>query len=106
MPCASRSHARLSGPPRRPRRRPIRIPARSAAMSTPMPERNLVQAVRDALDEEMARDERVCVLGEDVGLKGGVFKATGGFNKRTGGNRGLDTPLAGSGMPAVARGPS
>src|SRR5438445_13360904 len=104
MPCASRSHARLSGPPRRPRRRPIRIPARSAAMSTPMPERNLVQAVRDALDEEMARDEGGCVLGEDVGLKGGVFRATEGLQQRYGGQRGLDTPSPESSIPAVAQG--
>src|SRR5437879_12729214 len=104
MPCASRSHARLSGPPRRPRRRPIRIPARSAAMSTPMPERNLVAAGRDALDEEMARDERVCVLGEDVGLKGGVLKAIEGLKQRYGVQRVLDTPLAESSIAAVAQG--
>ena len=69
-----------------------------------MPERNLVQAVRDALDEEMARDERVCVLGEDVGLKGGVFKATEGLQARYGAQRVLDTPLAESSIAAVAQG--
>jgi len=69
-----------------------------------MPERNLVQAVRDALDEEMARDERVCVLGEDVGLKGGVFKATEGLQQRYGVQRVLDTPLAESSIAAVAQG--
>src|SRR5438876_4481415 len=104
MPCASRSHARLSGPPRRPRRRPIRIPARWAGMSTPMPERTLVQAVRDALYEEMERDERVCVLGEDVGLKGGVFKATEGLQQRFGAARVLDTPLAESSIAGIAQG--
>src|SRR5207237_631096 len=76
--CARRSAARWSGLPKPPNRRPSRIPGRSASTSTPMPERNLVQAVRDALDEEMARDERVCVLGEDVGRKGGECKATEG----------------------------
>jgi len=70
----------------------------------PMPERNLVQAVRDALDEEMARDDRVCVLGEDVGLKGGVFKATEGLQSRYGAERVLDTPLAESSIAAVAQG--
>ena len=69
-----------------------------------MPERNLVQAVRDALDEEMARDARVCVLGEDVGLKGGVFKATEGLQSRYGPQRVLDTPLAESSIVGVAIG--
>jgi 2-oxoisovalerate dehydrogenase E1 component beta subunit len=69
-----------------------------------MPERNLVQAVRDALFEEMERDERVCVLGEDVGRKGGVFKATEGLQRRFGPQRVLDTPLAESSIAAVAQG--
>lgn len=69
-----------------------------------MPERNLVQAVRDALAEEMERDERVCILGEDVGLKGGVFKATEGLQRRFGPQRVLDTPLAESSIAAVAQG--
>ena len=69
-----------------------------------MPERNLVQAVRDALAEEMERDERVCILGEDVGLKGGVFKATEGLQRRFGAQRVLDTPLAESSIAAVAQG--
>lgn len=70
----------------------------------PMPERTLVQAVRDALYEEMERDARVCVLGEDVGLKGGVFKATEGLQRRFGPERVLDTPLAESSIAAVAQG--
>jgi 2-oxoisovalerate dehydrogenase E1 component beta subunit len=70
----------------------------------PMPERTLVQAVRDALFEEMERDARVCVLGEDVGLKGGVFKATEGLQRRFGAERVLDTPLAESSIAAVAQG--
>jgi 2-oxoisovalerate dehydrogenase E1 component beta subunit len=69
-----------------------------------MPERTLVQAVRDALYEEMERDERVCVLGEDVGLKGGVFKATEGLQKRFGSQRVMDMPLAESSIAAVAQG--
>ena len=69
-----------------------------------MPERNLVQAVRDALAEEMERDERVCILGEDVGRKGGVFKATEGLQPRFGPQRVLDTPLAESSIAAVAQG--
>src|SRR5579864_26092 len=69
-----------------------------------MSERNLVQAVRDAMYEEMERDERVCVLGEDVGRKGGVFKATEGLQQRFGLDRVLDTPLAESSIAAVAQG--
>src|SRR5438132_545170 len=68
-----------------------------------MPERTLVQAVRDALFEEMARDPRVCVLGEDVGRKGGVFKATEGLQKQFGPERVLDTPLADSSIAGVAQ---
>src|SRR2546423_3155563 len=70
----------------------------------PMPERNRVQAVRDALHEEMERDARVCVLGEDVGRKGGVFKATEGLQQRFGAQRVLDMPLAESSIAAVAQG--
>jgi 2-oxoisovalerate dehydrogenase E1 component beta subunit len=70
----------------------------------PMPDRTLVQAVRDALYEEMERDDRVCVLGQDVGLKGGVFKATEGLQQRFGAQRVLDTPLAESSIAAVAQG--
>ena len=69
-----------------------------------MAERTLVQAVRDALAEEMERDPRVCVLGEDVGLKGGVFKATEGLQARFGPERVMDTPLAESSIVAVAQG--
>jgi 2-oxoisovalerate dehydrogenase E1 component beta subunit len=69
-----------------------------------MPERTMVQAVRDALFEEMERDARVCVLGEDVGLKGGVFKATEGLQQRFGPQRVMDTPLAESSIVAVAEG--
>jgi 2-oxoisovalerate dehydrogenase E1 component beta subunit len=70
----------------------------------PMPDRTLVQAVRDALYEEMERDDRVCVLGQDVGLKGGVFKATEGLQQRFGAQRVLDMPLAESSIAAVAQG--
>src|SRR5207249_5605393 len=80
---ARRSVVRSSAPPRRLRRRPTPTQGRLAVMCTPMPERNLVQAVRDALYEEMERDDRVCILGEDVGRKGGVFKATEGDRKST-----------------------
>src|SRR2546421_10708479 len=98
--CAPRSTARSSEPPRRLRRRPIPNRDRLAATCMPMPERNLVQAVRDALYGEMERDDRGCILGEDVGRKGGVFKATEGLQQRFGEQRVLDTPLAESSIAA------
>ena len=58
-----------------------------------MADLNILEAVRLAMDEEMERDERVMVLGEDVGKKGGVFGATEGLFAKYGERRVLDTPL-------------
>jgi len=69
-----------------------------------MPVATLIEGVRQALDEEMARDERVWVLGEDVGKKGGVFLATEGLYAKYGEARVLDTPLAESCIVGVAIG--
>jgi pyruvate/2-oxoglutarate/acetoin dehydrogenase E1 component len=54
----------------------------------------MVQAVHDAIREEMQRDPRVVVLGEDVGRKGGVFKVTEGLQDEFGEVRVLDTPIS------------
>jgi len=59
-----------------------------------MPKLDLVGAINLALAQEMARDERVIVLGEDVGLNGGVFRVTDGLQKRFGADRVVDTPLS------------
>ena len=67
-------------------------------------EMNMVAALRSCLTEEMERDERVMVLGEDVGPKGGVFLVTDGLHKRFGGQRVIDTPLAESSIAGVALG--
>ena len=64
----------------------------------------MLEAIRDALAEEMARDPTVVVLGEDVGRKGGVFKATEGLLERFGPLRVLDTPVAEVGIAGVAIG--
>ena len=64
----------------------------------------LIEGVRAALAEEMERDDRVWVLGEDVGRKGGVFLATEGLHSRYGQARVLDTPLAESAIVGVAIG--
>ena len=58
-----------------------------------MPVRTFIEAIRGALASEMRRDERVIVLGEDVGLKGGVFLATDGLQAEFGPERVMDTPL-------------
>jgi 2-oxoisovalerate dehydrogenase E1 component len=67
-------------------------------------EMNMVAALRSCLTEEMERDERVMVLGEDVGPKGGVFLVTDGLHKRFGARRVIDTPLAESSIAGVALG--
>lgn len=67
-------------------------------------EMNMVAALRSALTEEMERDERVMVLGEDVGQKGGVFLVTDGLRNRFGEARVIDTPLAESSIAGVALG--
>ena len=58
----------------------------------------LVQAINLALIQEMEKDDRVIVLGEDVGINGGVFRVTEGLHKRFGPKRVVDTPLAESGI--------
>jgi pyruvate dehydrogenase E1 component beta subunit len=64
----------------------------------------IAQAVRDAMLEEMERDERVLVLGEDVGIDGGVFRATEGLLERFGPERVIDTPLAESSIIGLSVG--
>lgn len=66
--------------------------------------RTLLQAVHDALHLEMDRDDRVVVLGEDIGRTGGVFRATDGLLKKHGSERVFDTPLNESGIVGVAVG--
>jgi len=61
-------------------------------------QRNIVEAIRDGLALEMQRDERVIVLGLDVGKLGGVFRATQGLLERFGPERVVDTPLAEGGI--------
>jgi pyruvate dehydrogenase E1 component beta subunit len=64
----------------------------------------LVQAVRDGLRDEMARDDDVLVMGEDVGKNGGVFRATEGLYDEFGEDRVIDTPLAEAGIVGTAIG--
>lgn len=63
-----------------------------------MVKRNMVQAINLALDQEMARDDSVVALGQDIGLNGGVFRVTDGLFAKYGERRVIDTPLAESGI--------
>jgi pyruvate dehydrogenase E1 component beta subunit len=69
-----------------------------------MAHKTLIQAINEALHLEMKRDDRVMVLGEDVGINGGVFRATEGLYNEFGENRAVDTPLAESGIIGCAIG--
>jgi len=69
-----------------------------------MAELFLVQAITLALKQEMERDPSVIILGEDVGINGGVFRATDGLFKQFGPDRVVDTPLAESGIMGTAVG--
>jgi pyruvate dehydrogenase E1 component beta subunit len=69
-----------------------------------MPNLTLVQAITLALQQEMRKDPRVVLLGEDVGLNGGVFRVTEGLQKEFGADRVVDTPLAESGIMGTAIG--
>ena len=65
---------------------------------------NMVEAINMALREELEKDSRVVILGEDVGKEGGVFRVTDGLQQKFGGDRVVDTPLAELGIVAVAFG--
>jgi 2-oxoisovalerate dehydrogenase E1 component beta subunit len=69
-----------------------------------MPTLTVIEAVREAMREEMRRDSSVFVLGEDVGRRGGVFLATQGFVDEFGEQRVIDTPLAEAAIAGVAVG--
>jgi pyruvate dehydrogenase E1 component beta subunit len=65
---------------------------------------NMVQAINLALHEEMERDASIVVMGEDVGVDGGVFRVTEGLLEKFGSERVIDTPLAESGIVGTAIG--
>lgn len=65
---------------------------------------NMVQAINLALRQEMERDGRIVVLGEDVGRDGGVFRVTEGLQERFGAERVFDTPLSESALVGAAIG--
>jgi 2-oxoisovalerate dehydrogenase E1 component beta subunit len=69
-------------------------------------QKNVVTAIHDALHDEMASDDRIVVLGEDIGVRGGVFRITKGFVDEFGEERVVDTPLAESMIVGLALGMS
>jgi pyruvate/2-oxoglutarate/acetoin dehydrogenase E1 component len=69
-----------------------------------MPTMTYLQAISDGLRTEMRDDERVLVMGEDIGVFGGAFKVTDGFIEEFGAGRVMDTPLAESGIVGCAVG--
>jgi pyruvate dehydrogenase E1 component beta subunit len=69
-----------------------------------MPKLNLVQAINLAFKQEMKKDDSVIVMGEDVGVNGGVFRVTEGLYEEFGAERVIDTPLAESGIMGTAVG--
>ncbi len=68
------------------------------------PHKSLIEAIHDTLREEMRADDRIVVLGEDVGRRGGVFRVTAGLLEEFGEERVIDTPLAESGIVGSAIG--
>ncbi|MCC6214321.1 MAG: alpha-ketoacid dehydrogenase subunit beta [Polyangiaceae bacterium] len=69
-----------------------------------MPQMNMVQAINDALRVAMKKDDRIVVLGEDVGKVGGVFRVTAGLYDEFGDDRVIDTPLSEGGIVGAAIG--
>ncbi|MHC1724916.1 MAG: alpha-ketoacid dehydrogenase subunit beta [Syntrophobacteraceae bacterium] len=69
-----------------------------------MPKMNMVQAINMAMRQEMAKDDRVVLLGEDIGMDGGVFRVTDGLLAEFGSERVMDTPLAESAIAGFSIG--
>jgi 2-oxoisovalerate dehydrogenase E1 component beta subunit len=69
-----------------------------------MPRKTMIEAIRDAMDVTMERDEKVVVFGEDVGFFGGVFRCTQGLQAKYGTSRCFDTPINESGIVGAAIG--
>ncbi|MCI0847599.1 MAG: alpha-ketoacid dehydrogenase subunit beta, partial [Chloroflexi bacterium] len=69
-----------------------------------MVEKRLIEAVREGLREELAADPDVFLIGQDIGINGGVFRVTEGLLEEFGPRRVIDSPLAESGMVGVAIG--
>ncbi len=91
----------MSAPGTAPKTAPAAAPTASGVPTTPI---TMVEALNHALADEMAQDPRVLVLGEDVGVDGGVFRVTKGLRDRFGADRVVDTPLAEDAIVGVSIG--
>src|ERR671918_3009706 len=69
-----------------------------------MPRKTMIEAIRDAMDVSMGKDDNVVVFGEDVGYFGGVFRCTEGLQAKYGTSRVFDTPISEGGIVGVAVG--
>ena len=69
-----------------------------------MDEMRFIEAIREGLHEEMETDSSVFLIGQDIGLTGGVFRVTEGLQSKFGTERVIDAPLAESGLVGVAIG--
>ena len=69
-----------------------------------MAQLTMVEALNKALDEALADDDRVCLMGQDIGVNGGVFRVTKDLQARYGTDRVMDTPLAECGIIGTAVG--
>jgi 2-oxoisovalerate dehydrogenase E1 component len=83
---------------------PLIVPPPPPGAAADVPERTIVDTVREVQRSLLAADERVVVLGEDVGPRGGVFRATDGLYAEFGERRVMDTPLAESAIVGIAIG--
>ena len=69
-----------------------------------MPQMTMAESLNLALDQSMAADDAVCVIGEDIGVNGGVFRITKGLLEKYGEDRGIETRLAENALIAAAVG--
>lgn len=69
-----------------------------------MAQKTMIQAITEAMDQALEKDENILIFGEDVGKNGGVFRATAGLQAKYGEDRVFDTPLAESGIGGIAIG--
>src|SRR5205085_12419259 len=77
---------------------------RKGGECTRMSEVTYLEAIREALFEEMERDENVFCLGEDIGAYGGAFKVTEGLMAKYGSERVIDTPISEAAIVGAAAG--
>ena len=99
-----RDRDRRASSPTSPRCSRTATPPGRAGRPSAMPTMTYLQAISDAMREEMRSDERVFLMGEDIGTFGGAFKVTDGFIDEFGPERVMDTPLAESAIVGCAIG--